>query len=124
MKDAIAIIIQKDNKFLLIKRANKNSSEDYWSPITGAVEKDEKQDEAVVREAKEEMGIVVKPIKKVWECCTQNKQYILHWWIAKQASYTITIDPSEVKEYKWVAPNDMNTLKMFKDDLNFYQNII
>jgi 8-oxo-dGTP diphosphatase len=122
MKQAVAVVIKNNDKFLLIKRAKKGEAEDYWCPITGAVEPDESQEQAVIREAGEEMGITVEPIEKVWECYTEDKQYLLHWWSAKLIDDRITINPEEVKDYKWVDHEQMKNIgKMFKADLNFFK---
>jgi 8-oxo-dGTP diphosphatase len=124
MKDAVAIVINEAGKFLLIKRAKKDASEDYWCPVTGAVEKDETQEQAVIREAKEEVGITVEPVKKVWECLTHNKKYRLHWWLAKHTGGAISANPREVKEYRWVSVSEMPAIgKMFEADLEFFQNV-
>jgi len=125
MKDAVAVvIINKADKYLLIRRAKKDASEDYWCPVTGAVEKDETQEQAVIREAKEELGITVEPEKKVWECLTHNKEYRLHWWVVRHIDDEISANPLEVKEYRWVSVHEMPAIgKMFDSDLVFFQGI-
>lgn len=122
MKQAVAVVIKEGDKFLLIKRAKKGEAEDYWCPITGAIEQNETQEQAVIREAQEEMGIIVKPIKKVWECYTEDKQYLLHWWFVKLIDNRIKINPDEVKEYKWVTYEQTKNIgMMFKADLVFFK---
>ena len=122
IKDAVAVVLQKKGAFLLIRRAKKGQAEDYWCPITGAVEQGETQADAVVREAQEEMGLDVRPVKKVWQCYTQDKQYMIHWWCAELVSERIRVNPSEVKQYRWLHYRDMHTLeKMFKEDLHFFK---
>jgi len=122
VKDAIAVVLKRGNAYLLIKRAKKGMAEDYWCPITGAVEPGETQAEAVVREAHEEMGLDVRPVNKVWQCYTQDKQYLIHWWCAELISEQIRVSTSEVKEYRWLQYRDMQKLdKMFKEDLHFFK---
>ncbi len=122
MKQAVAVVIRKGDKFLLIKRAKKGEAENYWCPITGAIEQDETQEQAVIREASEEMGIAVKPIQKVWECYTEDKQYLLHWWSAKLIDDRITMNHDEVKDYQWVNYEQMQNIgMMFKADLVFFK---
>jgi 8-oxo-dGTP diphosphatase len=124
MKDAVAVVINRAGKYLLIKRAKKDASEDYWCPVTGAVEAGETQAQAVIREAREELGITVEPIRKIWECLTHNKKYRLHWWMVGLASDSINADPLEVKEYRWVSVSEMPAIgKMFHSDLVFFQDI-
>lgn len=124
LKDAVAVVIKRKGKFLLIKRAKKGAAEDYWCPITGAVEEGETQKEAVLREAQEEMGIGVEPIRKVWECFTEDSDYLLHWWYVQLLNDDVRVDPVEVKDYRWVNVSEMKAIdKMFKADLWFFKEI-
>ena len=122
IKDAVAVVIKRNGKFLLIKRAKKDVAEDYWCPITGAVEQGETQAQAVIREAQEEMGLIVEPVKKVWECYTQDREYLLHWWYAELLDDNIKINKSEVKDYRWLDFGEMQKIeKMFSADLHFFK---
>ncbi|UCC12959.1 MAG: NUDIX hydrolase [candidate division WOR-3 bacterium] len=124
MRDAVAVVIKKDGRFLLIKRAKKGEAEDFWCPITGAVEDGETQEQAVVREASEEMGIRVEPIKKIWECMTHDRDYRLHWWQVDLMDGRIAQNPEEVKEYKWVTVSQMRDIEqMFEADRLFFRTI-
>lgn len=124
MKDAIAVVIKKGGNFLLIKRAKKGEAEDYWCPITGAVEPGETQEQAVQREAQEEMGIIVEPIRKVWECPTDNNDYLLHWWFVRLEDQTISMNPDEVTEFRWLSADQMAIIeKMFDPDRKFFRFI-
>ncbi len=124
MKDAVAVVIKKGDKYLLIRRAKQGRAEDYWCPVTGAVEGGEKQEQAVAREAQEEMGIDVRPVRKVWECLTDDKEYLLHWWHAKLLREEITMNPAEVKEYGWFTVLQMDNLsQMFDADRVFFEQV-
>lgn len=106
----------------MIKRAKKDIAEDYWCPITGAVEQGESQAQAVIREAQEEMGLIVESVKKVWECFTDDKKYLLHWWQVKLLNDTVKINKSEVKDYRWLDFGEMQKIeKMFSADLHFFK---
>jgi len=124
MKDAVAVVLKRGERYLLIKRAKHGTAEDYWCPITGAVEHGETQEQAVKREAKEELGITVRPLHKVWECLTDDKEYVLHWWHALLEDDTVAISPDEVKEYRWLTYEEMlNLKKMFDADRKFFGTI-
>ena len=124
MKDAVAIVIKKKGKFLMIKRAKKGEAEDYWCPITGAVEEGEQQEEAVIREAKEEMGVTVEPIREVWVCPTEDKEYLLHWWYVRLKDDKMKMNPDEVKEFRWVDCAEMEGIgKTFSADREFFREI-
>ena len=124
MKDAVAVVLKKGDRYLLIKRAKHGTAEDYWCPITGAVEHGETQAQAVAREAMEELGIKVEPHQKVWECMTDDREYLLHWWHSGLENAAITVNPDEVKEYRWLTYADMLKLeKMFDADRKFFKVI-
>jgi 8-oxo-dGTP pyrophosphatase MutT (NUDIX family) len=124
MRDAVAVVLKKGEKYLLIRRAKRGRAEDFWCPVTGAVEHGETQQQAVIREAREEIGIKVRPLQKVWECMTDDKGYLLHWWHSVLENAAITINPEEVKEYRWVTYREMLGLdKMFDADRKFFRNI-
>jgi 8-oxo-dGTP pyrophosphatase MutT (NUDIX family) len=124
MKDAVAVVLKRGEKFLLIKRAKHGTAEDYWCPITGAVEDGETPEEAVKREAEEEMGIIVRPTKKVWECLTDDKEYVLLWWHVELIRDEIVPNPAEVKDYAWFTIAQMDNLpKMFDADRVFFAKI-
>lgn len=120
----MAVVIKRGDKFLLIKRGKKGEAEDYWCPITGAVEDGETQKEAVKREAREEMGITVKPIKKVWQCYTEDREYLLHWWFVRLVNDKIKVNADEVKTYCWANYAEMQEIeKMFRADLKFFKEV-
>jgi len=92
--------------------------------VSDPVEQGETQAEAVKREAKEELGIAVRPLHKVWECLTDDKEYVLHWWHALLEDDTVAINPDEVKEYRWLTYEEMlNLKKMFDADRRFFKTI-
>ena len=117
-------MLKKGDRYLLIRRAKHGTAEDYWCPITGAVEDGETQAQAVSREALEELGIKVEPRDKVWECTTDDKEYLLHWWHSSLEDDTVTVNPDEVKEYRWLTYSEMLELeKMFDADRRFFRVI-
>lgn len=124
MKDAVAVVLKRGEKYLLIKRAKHGTAEDYWCPVTGAVEDGETQGQAVKREAEEELGIIVEPLDKVWECLTDDEEYILHWWHALLVRDSVIVNDNEVKEYRWLTYEQMQDLeKMFDADRTFFRDI-
>ncbi len=124
LKDAVAILIKKDGKYLFVQRPPGDPFEGYWSPPTGKVEPGESQYQAVVRESMEELGLAVTPLGKVWESVTSKGDFKLHWWTVTPHSFAIKINRHELSGYTWVDPsNTMSLGKVFDSHVYFFDNI-
>lgn len=99
----------------------------YWTPISGRIEPGESQAQAVIREVREEVGLRVTPLEKVWECPTDDGDFLLHWWTADLGSDQIASDqlvlaPDEVSEARWVTPQEfLQMTPTFAGDREYFQ---
>ncbi|MBI5732268.1 MAG: WecB/TagA/CpsF family glycosyltransferase [Candidatus Magasanikbacteria bacterium] len=128
----IGFIINKEGKFFLAKR--KSSKMDYyffrlehWQPPQGGMDKGETQEEAVIREVKEETGLSTKII------CACPKTYRYDWSIAfmrkgghgyhfrgqekkifllryEGEPQAVKLDQKELEDYQWVSLEEMQKL--------------
>ncbi|MGD9107895.1 MAG: radical SAM protein [Gammaproteobacteria bacterium] len=113
-RSGVVIVIIQNGKYLLVKQ-NKKPYKDHWAPIHGKIEQGETEEAAVIREAHEELGLAVIPIKKIG---TSNADYDvdeLHWWIAENngCKNKYKIDKREIAEYKYFSPENLLTLQLF-----------
>src|SRR5262249_61998165 len=67
LPEAITAVITSGDKVLLICRGPSVPGAGYWAPPSGKLEPGESQEAAVVRESWEEVGLTVRPLRKVWE---------------------------------------------------------
>jgi len=124
LKHAVAILIEKDGRYLFVQRPSGDLFEGYWSPPTGKLEPGERQDQTVVREAMEELGLSVIPLHKVWDSITSTGEFTLHWWTARSHSFDITPQKEEIAGYQWVHPKEIRSLgKVFDTHIHFFENI-
>jgi mutator protein MutT len=72
MKKRVRAVIIKDNKILLIKRTRPDMV--YWATPGGAVESDETNEQALVRECQEELGVTVKVNNMILEMDSQKPE--------------------------------------------------
>ena len=114
-----AIIKNKDDKFLVIKR-NGGIHGGKWALVGGIVENNESSDEALMREVKEEVGLNVLSIgKKVG-----NYQYYRpSGEITLGESYLVDYDGlvsinEEVEEYRWVSLEEFEKMD-FVEGIDF-----
>lgn len=110
---------------LVIRRGPEASFAGYWAPLSGTIEPGESQQETLVREVWEELGIRVTPLAKVWECDTDDGGYRLHWWTADMAPGELTPDAGEVSETRWVEPSEFSLLEpTFVGDREFFATVL
>ena len=124
LSDAIVSVITNCDKILLIERAPTVRGAGYWAPVSGKVEPGESQAVAVVRESMEEVGLTVRPVRKVWENISTGETYRLHWWLAEYVSGELALDEREASAARWLSAEDILEMKIFEGDREFYQTVL
>ena len=125
MLDAVIAVITNGQKVLLIQRAAGIRGGGYWAPVSGEVEAGESQESAVAREAMEEVGLTVRPIRKVWENVSTRGTFILHWWMAEYVSGELALNPAEASDARWLTVDEICRMDgTFEGDREFYRKIL
>ena len=125
-KDAVVAIIQKGDTFLFIKRSNYiDVAAGYWCPVSGRVEENETQIEALEREVKEEVGLSVKALNKFCDIPSHNNQFTLHFWTTEIISGEASITSNEATDFRWVTLEQMKQLyPVFDEDIQVFEKLI
>lgn len=116
----VVLITDEKNEFLMIKQ-NKEPFRDYWGPIHGGVEVGESQEDAVIRETKEETQLTVLPLKRIATTNADYKVDRLYWWFAKIVSGHISCDKREISEHGFFCYNDVMKLNLFPETRRFFE---
>jgi 8-oxo-dGTP diphosphatase len=125
MLDAVIAVITKEEKVLLIQRAAGIRGGGHWAPVSGEVEPGESQEAAVAREAMEEVGLTVQPIRKVWENISTRGTFRLHWWMAEYVAGELALNSAEVSDARWLTVGEICGLDgTFEGDREFYRKIL
>jgi 8-oxo-dGTP pyrophosphatase MutT (NUDIX family) len=126
VNEGVVAVIARRGRVLVVRRAPGVPFPGYWTPLSGKIEPGERQEQALVREVREEVGLVVRPGRKVWECPTHDHRYRLHWWTARldDEAQEIVADPREVSEVRWVDPAEFARLEpVFEADAQFFREV-
>lgn len=125
MLEAVVAVITKGKTILLIERAPTLRGGGYWAPVSGEVEPGESQEAAVVCEVKEEVGLTVRPVRKVWENMSTRGTFILHWWLADYVGGELVLEKREVSDARWLTADEICGLDTtFEGDREFYQKVL
>ncbi|MER7406083.1 NUDIX hydrolase [Streptomyces sp. NPDC000070] len=66
-RESIVAVVRRGERVLVIQRGPLARLPGYWAPLSGKLEPGETQEEAVVREVHEEVGLRGFPLAKVWQ---------------------------------------------------------
>lgn len=124
-RDVVSAVLERDGRFLLGKRSPHKTAGGYWCPITGGVEAGEAQAEAMVREVREETGLVVRAVAKVAECDTHDGRCVMHWWrVLSLDDAPARLENDEHTELAWVTLDEMKRLSpVFPTDVEIFERV-
>ena len=130
------VMYSKNNdkiEYLIIKRSEKDGG--FWQGVTGTLEEGEKLKECLIREIKEELGIVnINKISEIEETIQWAKktgfmitEYVFSVELDRNINVTLSEEHNDYKwcdfneAYQWLGKdNNKNTLKMINEKLNNY----
>lgn len=100
----VAVAVRReDGKWLMVRRSTKVGSPLKVCFPGGTIEAGESQEEAVVREMREELGLQVRPLKQVWKHEFPDKPLILWGWIAEaENGAELHVNQDEIAEVFWM----------------------
>ncbi|MEU5975950.1 NUDIX hydrolase [Streptomyces sp. NPDC047315] len=124
-REAVVAVLQEAGRILVILRGPQARQPGHWAPPAGTIEAGERQQDALVREVQEELGLRVAPLAKVWESATDDGDFVLHWWTAAIEGGELALDPGEVSEVRWVTAEEFMELRpTFPGDHSFFTDVL
>jgi len=121
-KNAIAIIVNGDNKILLLKRVDdpKIWQPNKWALVGGGIDKGETPQKAVEREIQEETGLEIKKFIKTFTI-ERNSDSIEHMFVCRYSgeSTDIELDTSENTNYGWYDMSEMSYLDIVPNLIDY-----
>lgn len=109
-REGVVIVVVREQRFLMIRRAEGILAGGAWCFVGGAIEAGETQVQAAVREFREEVGGTIRPLRKVWES-RPSPSLVLHWWLAEMNGDALAANPTEVAELRWCTTAEAEALQ-------------
>jgi 8-oxo-dGTP diphosphatase len=105
----VCLLLEKDNKVLLLKRANTGWMDGYWHVPGGTLEENESLAHAVTREGKEELAVTVDPKHvKLIAIKHFNKSRFGFYFLAHEwQGEPINNEPDQCSEVGWFDINKL-----------------
>ncbi len=103
-------VLRRDERFLLIRRAAIVRAPNQWCFPGGGIEPGEGEPDALVREMREELDVVVRPGERIMTQVKHGGGLVLHWWSAELVAGELRPNPAEVAELAWLTPDEVRRL--------------
>jgi 8-oxo-dGTP diphosphatase len=99
------VVIDEDARALLIQRRDNA----HWEPPGGILERDETITEGLVREVREETGLIVEPIALTGVYKNMTRGIIALVFRCRAMSGTLT-ENAEVAGFRWIRESEVNAI--------------
>lgn len=124
MKNTTLCYIEQDNKYLMLHRVKKVKDENYdkWIGVGGKFEDGESPEDCLLREVKEETGLVLKTFSYrgiVTFVSDKFKTEYMHLFTATE--YEGEIQTCDEGELVWVPKTDIEKLNIWEGDKVFFR---
>ena len=106
----VAAVIRRGGRFLLIRRSAGVAAPLKWAFPGGGIHPGETEQQALVREMHEELGVSVRPLRRVWSWQRPEPPLLLHCWEVCLLDGQMRLNPAEVAEAAWLTPAEIRRL--------------
>ena len=107
----VVAVIVREGRFLVIRRSLTVEAPGAYCFPGGAIEPGESEEQALVREIQEELGVAVLPLRRLWVSQT-SWQVDLAWWLAEYPlDAVLQLNPAEVALAAWHTPDELAALE-------------
>jgi 8-oxo-dGTP diphosphatase len=119
----VALVRSEEDKFLLLKES-RDLLNGAWAPPHGRCEvTDSSEEDGVIREVKEEVGLDVKPIKKLLTQPADTKVKTVSFWLVEVVGGELVIDPGEASESGWFSIDEALNMNLYPGTKVFFQKV-
>jgi 8-oxo-dGTP pyrophosphatase MutT (NUDIX family) len=114
-----------ETQYLLV-RTDKDYGEftGFWYPAGGHMEEGEDEKTTLIREIKEELGIVVKPLEKIVELPGDAKDHIASYWSCEAQTEKMDVDTNEIAGIGWFTKEEIRAMRIWPATKRFFEEYI
>lgn len=121
--EVVAAVIEKDGKFLITKRLERSHLGHCWEFPGGKLHPGESLEDCVVRECREEIDVLIKPLRKIKELWHTYPEITvhLHFFLCE----LISGEPRTVEcaDLVWARPNELSNYEFPEADKTILQEL-
>lgn len=122
--EVAAAIIEKDGRFLITKRLERSHLGHCWEFPGGKRKPHESFEDCAVRECREEIDVVIKPLRKVREVHHTYPEVSVHLHFILCELISGTPRALECADWTWVKPEDLPRYEFPAADQEIIQSLV
>jgi 8-oxo-dGTP pyrophosphatase MutT (NUDIX family) len=118
----VALVTDGGGKFILLEDS-REPLKGFWAPPHGRCElTDSSEEDGVVREVKEETGLSVVPIRKVWTQRADTKVQTVSFWIVEEHFGELKLN-EESSAFGWYDIEEALRLQLYPGTQTFFEMV-
>lgn len=124
MRDVVAALIWKDNKFMICQRPENKARGLLWEFVGGKTEEGETKEQALIRECREELAITVKPLDVFMEVDHVYPDITIHLTLFNCEIEEGTPVLLEHNDLKWITVDEISKYEFCPADTDILKVMI
>ena len=119
----VGAVLVRDGQMLAARRSAPPELAGGWELPGGKVDPGETEEQAVVREVREELGIAVRPIHRLDGAEPLGQRFTLHAWLVEAIDET---EPRPLEDHdlvRWLSAGELNDVGWLPADRPFLRQI-
>ena len=124
MLEVVAAIIWNGNRFMICQRPPHKARGLLWEFVGGKVEPGETNEEALIRECQEELGVVIKPNSVFMDVIHEYPDLTVH--LSVFSAVIISGEPRKLEhnEIKWITPDEAAGYEFCPADVAIVERLV
>ena len=121
--EAAAAVIQQNGKFLITKRLETSPMGHCWEFPGGKIETGETVEECIVRECREEIDVLVQPVKRLRDEWYDYPHGLIHLQFVLCKIVSGEPRPVECREIRWIHPEEFKDFEFPPADVSVIEDL-
>ncbi len=119
-RSGVVAVIVREGRFLVIRRSDQVIAPGMVCFPGGGIEGGESEEETLVREIREELGVTIAPVRRIWRSVTPWNVK-LAWWLGEiDQEQPFAPNPAEVACIQWVSTDEMRELPNLLESMHHF----
>ena len=123
MVEVVAGLIWRGNRFMICQRPENKARALLWEFVGGKIEPNESGEDALVRECKEELDIVVKPLDVFCDVVHVYPDITVHLTLYNAEILAGEPKLIEHNDLKWITPDEIDSYEFCPADVEILEKI-